>query len=410
MKKFDLAVKVGNDTGNSELDMIINKEEIRQANVYGRVIGGINLEELDQDKFIENLEDNLIIGICDSEYIESGDYYIGNYTLRSGARVRNIEVGEENRKVDSDVCFINTLALISAYAVKQAYKENKDVKDINVKIDMTGALPITQYSKAEGLRFANKFMGTEHRVTVKTPKQNYFVTLNFEFVRVIPEGVTTTFALISDDSEKLFKFYNKQVAFNLKKNKNDDLYKEELHTSYFQEKERRILHVAIGEGTTEFPITEGITFDPNFVEGLNNGVGHAIKTALPLFNREFRAKYSRQMFSDVVKDKEHKYHADALEYLSVPLEDEAEVIYRKAVEELEKANNEVDLILVYGGGSILMRKHLEKKLEKVARKIRAKLLYIEEKDAVMLEANGLYNFVNSALFEKLKETTLAVAK
>ena len=410
MKNFNLNVKVGNDTGHSEWDMIINGEEIRQANVYGRVIGGINLEELDQDKFIENLENNLVIGVCDLEGIESGDYYIGNYTLKSKARVRNIEVGAENKKVDSDVCFINTLGLISAYAVKQSYKENKDIKDITVKIDMAGALPITQYNKSEGERFANKFMNAEHRVTVKTPKQNYYVTLKFEFVRVIPEGVTTTFALISDDSERLFKFYNKQVAFNLKKNRNDDLYKEELHTSYFQEKERRILHVAIGEGTTEFPITEGIIYDPNFVEGANNGVGHAIKTALPLFNKEFRANYSRQMFSDVVKDKEHKYHQDAIEYLSVPLEDEAEVIYRKAIEELEKANNEIDMILVYGGGSILMRKHLEKKLEEVARKIRAKLLYIEEKDAVMLEANGLYNFVNSALYEKIKETTLAVAK
>ena len=77
---------------------------------------------------------------------------------------------------------------------------------------------------------------------------------------------------------------------------------------------------------------------------------------------------------------------------------------------LEKANNEIDIILVYGGGSILMRKYLQTNLEKVARQIRAKLLYIEEKDAVMLEANGLYNFVNSALFEKIKETTLAVAK
>ena len=69
MKNFNLNVKVGNDTGNSELDMIINGEEIRQANVYGRVVGGINLEELDQDKFIENLENNLVIGVCDLEGI-----------------------------------------------------------------------------------------------------------------------------------------------------------------------------------------------------------------------------------------------------------------------------------------------------------------------------------------------------
>ena len=57
-----------------------------------------------------------------------------------------------------------------------------------------------------------------------------------------------------------------------------------------------------------------------------------------------------------------------------------------------------------------MRKHLKKKLENVARQIRAKLLDIEEKDAVMLESNGLYNFVNSALYEKIKENTLVVAK
>ena len=410
MKNFNLNVKVGNDTGNSELDMIINGEEIRQANVYGRVVGGINLEELDQDKFIENLENNLVIGVCDLEGIESGDYYIGNYTLKSKARVRNIEVGAGNKKVDSDVCFINTLGLISAYAVKQSYKENKDIKDITVKIDMAGALPITQYSKAEGQKFADKFMNTEHRVTVKTPKQNYYVTLKFEFARVIPEGVTTTFALISDDSERLFKFYNKQVAFNLKKNRNDDLYKEELHTRYFQEKERRILHVAIGEGTTEFPITEGIIYDPNFVEGANNGVGHAIKTALPLFNKKFRTKYSRQMYSDVVKDKEHKYHEDALEYLSTPLEDEAEEIYRKAVDELEKANNEVDVIMIYGGGSILMREFLEPRLEDVARRIRSKILYVDKEHAVTLESKGLYNFTNSAIFKVLKEKRLASAK
>ena len=410
MKKSDLSLKVGNDAGNSELDMVINKEVIRQANVYGRINGGINLEELDQDKFIENLENNLVISVCGLEGIDSGDYYVGNRTLTGGVSVRNVEVGERNRKVDSDVCYINTLGQIAAYAVKQSYKQDKDITDINVKVDMAGALPITQYSRAEGEKLADKFMNTEHRLTVKTPKKNYYVTLKFEFVRVISEGVTTVFELISEDSERLFEDYNNIVDYCLKNDIEDSLYSEKLHTEYFQEKERRILHIAIGEGTTEFPITEGVMFDPSFVEGINNGMGHAIKKALPLFNEKFGAKYSRQKFSDVIKDKEHKFHKDALEYLEYPLKDEARAIYRKAIEEIEKANNEIDIILVYGGGSILMRKYLQTNLEKVARQIRAKLLYIEEKDAVTLEAYGLRKFVDSSLYRNLKQKKLKTAK
>ena len=93
-----------------------------------------------------------------------------------------------------------------------------------------------------------------------------------------------------------------------------------------------------------------------------------------------------------------------------PLEDEAEEIYRKAVDELEKANNEVDVIMIYGGGSILMREFLEPRLEDVARRIRSKILYVDKEHAVTLESKGLYNFTNSAIFKVLKEKRLASAK
>ena len=93
-----------------------------------------------------------------------------------------------------------------------------------------------------------------------------------------------------------------------------------------------------------------------------------------------------------------------------PLEDEAEEIYRNAVDELERANNEVDVIMIYGGGSILMREFLEPRLEEVARRIRSKILYIDKEHAVTLESKGLYNFTNSAIFKALKEKRLATAK
>ena len=274
---------------------------------------------------------------------------------------------------------------------------------------MTTALPIQQYNKMEAERFAEKFMDGEHRLTVKTPEKDYFVNIKFNFVKVIPEGVTTTFA-IAGGAEEIFKTYNQKVKENLSKDTKDSLYLEELNTPYFAKQQRRILHISIGESTTEYPITDGLAFDPNFVQGSNNGNGHAIKKALPLFNEEFRCNYSRQMYSDVVKNPNHKFHKDTVDYLIGPLEDEAEEIYRRAVDELEKANNEVDVIMIYGGGSILMREFLEPRLEDVARRIRSKILYVDKEHAVTLESKGLYNFTNSAIFKALKERRLASAK
>ena len=116
------------------------------------------------------------------------------------------------------------------------------------------------------------------------------------------------------------------------------------------------------------------------------------------------------MYSDVVKSSGHKFHQDTLNYLIGPLEDEAQEIYRRAVDELERSNNEVDVIMVYGGGSILMREFLEPKLEAVARQIRSKLLYVDKEYAVTLESKGLYNFTGSALFKALKEKKLEKVK
>lgn len=409
MKKFEIKLKVGNDNGNSEQDIIINGVQLQQADVYGRVIGRLNLEELDQDDFIENLENNLVIGIAASKYVNTGEDYVGNYTLKSGATVRNTEVGAGNNKTDSEVVYLNTIGQIAAYAVKKAHKGDKTISDIEVNVDMTTALPITQYDKMEAEKFANKFMDGEHRLTVKTPQKDYYVNLKFNFVKVIPEGVTTTFALIGGVDE-IYKTYNQKVRENLTKVSKDSLYMEELNTAYFTKEQRRILHISIGESTTEYPITNGIAFDPNFVQGSNNGNGHAIKKALPLFNSEFRCSYSRQMYSDVVKSSGHKFHQDTLNYLIGPLEDEAQEIYRRAVDELERSNNEVDVIMVYGGGSILMREFLEPKLEAVARQIRSKLLYVDKEYAVTLESKGLYNFTGSALFKALKEKKLEKVK
>ena len=118
--------KVGNDNGNSEHDIIINDVLISQPNVYSKVRRLPNLDEVNKQYVIENIENNLIV-TCEDP---SGIYYVGNYALSSGQKIRNVEVGIDNNKIESDVILINTLAQIAGQAVKEYYLKNKSFEEI----------------------------------------------------------------------------------------------------------------------------------------------------------------------------------------------------------------------------------------------------------------------------------------
>ncbi len=379
----EIILKVGNDNGNSEHDIIINNILINQPNVYARVGKLPNLDEVDKQYVLDNLKDNLIITY------DGGKYYIGKYALKSGQRVRNMEVGIDNNKVESDVVRINTVGQIAGAAIKERYKNASDITDetLKVKVDMTTALPVSYYTGKLAQEFADIFMKDKHIVVVNIGNIKVPVEIKFEFVKVIPEGVDATFALRQDD--KYFEEYNKQ-------NKDGKLTKEFFATC-------RCLHVAIGEGTTEYPITQGIKFDPEFINGSDNGIGIAIDTV----NEEFKkqkglTKFTRQDYSRVIRDEAHKYYELAIDLVEPSIEDQAIEILSHIKQEIQKANNEVDIVCIYGGGSILMRKYLEKKVKAFCDRADISLLYIPAKYAVNIEAEGLYNFTNSNIFTALK--------
>lgn len=384
MKNKEIILKVGNDNGNSEHDLIINGVSIAQPNVFAKVRKLPNLDEVNKDYVLENISDNLIV-TCEDP---SGIYYIGNYALRSGQKVRNIEVGIDNNKIESDVVIVNTLSQIAGFAVKEYHNKFEKFDDIvEVKVDMTTALPISYYSQKKSLEFANKFLCKSHMVTVHIGDLSVRVKIVFEFVKVIPEGVTSIFALKQCDN-KIFEEYNL---------KNED----KLNNAYFNN--ARVLHAAIGEGTSEFPITQGIEFNPDFIKGTNNGIGHAIDKALEEFKSlKGLSKFSRQDYSKILIDTNHKFHDDAMEIVEQYIEDEAEEILHHIKAEIQKANNEVDVVCVYGGGSIFMRTYLESKLKSFCDRAEIKLLYIPKKYAITLEAEGLYNFTTGKIFEVLK--------
>ncbi len=377
-------LKVANDAGNSEQDMYFNGRPIASPDVYARIGHLPKLDDVNVDYVAEHIHDELIVGV------ESALYYVGNYALRSNAHCRSITVGVDNDKVSSEIVYVNTLAHVAGEAFAQSYAQAKnDHSDlpqvINVAVDMATAIPVSYYSASKAHDFEQKFMKKDHMVTVYAGPKEFNVLVHFTFVKCIPEGVTASHAFLADPQ-----------LFEAKEG--EDISKD------------RILHVAIGEVTTEFPITTGVSFKPDFIRGTNNGNGHAISRVLEDFKARFGlTSLTRQDFSRYIRDKNHKYHGDAMEFLMPALEDEAEDIFEMTKQVISEANNEIDVVAVYGGGSILMKDALKARLAAYCERARIRLLYIEDEDtAVFLEAKGLNAFVNGKLFGLLKERAQAM--
>lgn len=388
-KEIITNVRVGNDIGNSEHDIVINGILINQPNIFSTTKDLPNLDEINPEYIIENINDNLIVTI-NSPSCSPAIYYIGNNALNSGKTIHNMEVGLFNDKVNSDIVIINTLAQIAGYTVKKVFK--RDPESINsqlkVFVDMATSLPVTQYNKSAAEKLSEKFLKGKHNVIVHVGNHRVDVDIIFEYVKVLPESVSVVFALQKMDGN-IFEEFN-------------TTYNQKINGSYFINK--RILHGSIGEGTTEYPITEDIEFNPNFIKGSNNGIGLAIEAAMENFLKDVHLRtYSRQNFSAALKKHDHKYHDKAYYHIEEPLETEAQAILHNLKVELEKANNEVDVMCIHGGGSILMKSKLHSKLIDLCNKADIKLFYVPEQYAVILEALGLYEFTSGDIFESLKK-------
>ena len=64
-------LKIANDNGNSEHDLIIDGKLVQQPNVFAKIMRVPNLDDVNKEYVLKNLHDNLLVSI------EGGLYYIG---------------------------------------------------------------------------------------------------------------------------------------------------------------------------------------------------------------------------------------------------------------------------------------------------------------------------------------------
>jgi plasmid segregation protein ParM len=413
---------VGNDSGNSEHDIFVDGKLIRQPNVYA--LSGKNPwadDDIDVLKNLKSIYDNLVVSII-SGPVPTGTYLIGSYALKTqGENVTNFQVKGNQSKADQSVIYLNTLAMIAARAVEKANEAGKLDKDLLVKVDMACALPVSQHKPQHVQTLKKGFMEGSHKLTVHLGlTKSVDVKIEFDFVHVLPEGTPAVFAL-QLDSEGNWRTKGYESSLGDK-----EMFDEfaatygytQIDGSYLDGK--NIFHVDCGDGTTDTPFTLSDAVDRDLSAGVNHGVGHAIDASVPDFLGLVPAagnSFSRQQFSDILKSqfskRRDKFLNEALQVFRPHCNNQVSPIISHINKQIAQIGaNKIDILAVYGGGSILMRDSLEPKLKELAKNSRFELLYIPAEYAVTLNAEGLDYFVRSDLYKGVKKavTEAAAAK
>lgn len=411
MKVVKLNYEMANDNGNSKQKAIINGKLLIQPNVHTKIIQP-NLPGVKPlDLAVNEILDNLVVNVMSNSLkpISHGNYKIGNASLADNKKKPKAMRAGKDLKSDSDLPLINTLGLIAGKAVKDVYTSKGELPErIEVKVDMVTALPVSEIAKDFSNRetFKKKFTNNEHQLIVYlTPTKAVKVDIKFDFVFVIEEGVTAMFSIMGN------KELNSMLIQALK-DQNEPSLVADIDIKKLMD--MTILHVEPGDGTTEMPITKGYNYLEQFAKGLPVGAAYAMNEAREVFEQQENMTIARQKFSEFIEqpEKHPDYHHIAKEYLDesvTPLVDE---LMDGIKEQFERTYNEIDLVLGYGGGSILIKDVMLPELKEHISQIKRPvlILWVPKEYAVTMNVDGMNQIFKNGMFKKLKEQASAAQK
>lgn len=390
---------VANDNGNSEHKIIIDGVLYKQPNVYSIIHSDPGQSDDGLDVLIPNLHNHIDARIESKAIHGNYRYLIGKAAIeRNQADVYNMDVQNVKKHLE-DLPIINTLGVIATEAVKRTFNEHHQLSNgqtIEVEVHMTTALPASIHNASTEKIFKERFLNDLHEVKVYLRDLTVNVQVRFSYVKVMKEGVPALFALIEDGNNN----YRSDDLFDRFKKEYD---KKNIDGSYFLNK--RILHDDIGDGSTEMVFTVGYQVDPSLSDGKNIGLGQAIEKAAVNLSDELGIEVSRQKIAEYLKNPNHKFHKLALKHIAQPKQEVADKLFDYIQRRFKFLSYEVDVLMVYGGASILLEDVLYDRLKEYCDTYGIELLWIPSKYAVDMNANGMKIFNDIVLSENKNDSS-----
>lgn len=394
-----LKLNVANDLGYGSV-----KAKVEDTNIHSPSVIAIQREQdlnkpvefnSNQEKltYLEGMINHMDVTISSSAVKTQGRFLVGNAAIKSSLPLKAFDVNDFTGKSDNDLAIILTLSMIAAQRISLAVKNGEDLSDqLSTEINMTTALPVSE-GKKNGIinNYVNKYIGSKHTVVFHNFKDPITVSLSFKNVYVALEGEVAQLYLKNSDI-KLQGLIKQDFSKNYPELANDikvsDLVKID-----------NLLGIDIGEGTTDLVVIKEGHANAVASTSLPTGYGNALQDAIDVLqteNMNFEARsqlqdYLAQEVSLLAKRMQTKVRQIVFEQL----EPFADKIVTAASKTMRKAGANVEILYVYGGGSIPMleqtalRQKLSQKMKDFSGGIDVPVIWINKSYAQNLNEKGL---------------------
>lgn len=354
-KTVNLTMAVANDNGNGFAKTYLRYEDGSEdvnitPSIFAPVSGQGYIPDLDQSN-LEDFSKSMEVVIKSTAIKSTAEYLVGESAINSGNALKSYNVEANTGKAESDITVIVPFTKIAYAALTHSVVKMKSIPStINVNIThFITCLPIREYSNANKRELLRKKLTKgKHTVTVKSLKQDVKVVISFDSnnTSIYPEGIVAQIGLIySSDNYPAYR--------------NDDIYNQSPYANgreYYQS--GNTLLIDIGDGTTDISIMDD-TY-PKKGLGVNTslslGAGTAAAAASDQLSVDYPqiGHYNRSIFLEhALKDnKEGQTLRD--KYLEPQINLLMNAIEAEAAKEFKKMNNDINTVVVLGGGANLL--------------------------------------------------------
>lgn len=316
--------------------------------------------------------------------------YVGKRGVESGQPIVAFDIDSNISKAHQPLSAVLVLSVIASAALQGYYNANNKLPDeiLEVTADTALALPITEFKKYRE-EFSENFIKYSHIVCFHNFEQPVRVSIKFSHVPVLAEGASAQVAIVSKGE----KFMDELLA-DVRKNgialpgitANDIL------------NASGTLGIDIGEGTVNFPVFIGTRFNTDFSSNIARGYGTVLESSLAPLREANNVFHDRKSLSEFLQGtpsalKRRKYES-AKAIVAAESQTLVDMIVKEFTRILNKANGQLEVIYVYGGGASPLREYLYPALIAASKSFSAgddfPIMYLDSRYSRFLNREGLF--------------------
>lgn len=355
-------IPFANDLGYSSMKAFINNQSykipsnmavLRQQDMFAPQTFNTKQEK---DAYFQHLTEHMDISVSSQSVKEHRRLFVGQAALDSHLHLNGFDVNSYGGKSKTDLAIILTLSFLANICVQNAYFNNQTIENqtLQMNVQMATALPVME-GKTNGVidAYKTRYLSCDHLVTLHNFSYPVKVNIHFVDVQVALEGEAAQYRLKYTNSE-----LSNLIAQDFRENY-PDLVQQGVNPINFSKAEN-FMGIDIGEGTTDLIVFTNGHVNEHVSTSLKRGFGNALEDAISELQRDSFNIDNRAALQDLInrpadpsglgnfkQNKAKLAVRDQLDNLADSIVDETS-------KTLRQGSTGIDLIYVYGGGSIPM--------------------------------------------------------